>query len=182
MRPHFVEFYASSPKRLRAQATAAVNETLRQGSTTLVVGLDSLSILDDAAISGTIVALRGLREIGGTVRLVTQSVAHRRHIEAIGLDRIFDVFSSFDEAGRRDEQRDSSFLSPLLVARITRVLVGSLLFVALLLQPVTAQEDAPAASVVRSSQSMTHRFREVGLQRAMFFVSFADVGRFAYVE
>jgi anti-anti-sigma regulatory factor len=101
MKPHFVEFYASSPNGLRAQATAAVSDTMRGGSTILVVGLDSLSRLDDAALSATIVALRGLRETGGTVRLVTHSLAHRRQLEAMGLDRIFGVFASFEEAGER---------------------------------------------------------------------------------
>jgi anti-anti-sigma regulatory factor len=110
MKPHCVEFYASSPNGLRAQATAAVSDAMRRGSTILVVGLDSLSRLDDAEISATIVALRGLRETGGTVRLVTQSVAHRHLLKAMGLDRIFGVFASFEEAAERAEQRDCSFL------------------------------------------------------------------------
>jgi anti-anti-sigma regulatory factor len=104
MKPLFVEFYASSRTGLRAQATAAVNEAKRRGSTTLVVGLDSLATLDDAAISATIVALRGLRETGGTVRLVTQSVTHRQHLKAMGLDRIFAIFASFEEAAQPDER------------------------------------------------------------------------------
>ena len=91
MKPSFVEFYTSSPTGLRAQATAAVTDAKRRGSRILIVGLDSLVKLDDAAISATIVALRGLRALGGTVRLVTQSVTHRRHLAAIGLDRVFDA-------------------------------------------------------------------------------------------
>jgi anti-anti-sigma regulatory factor len=101
MQPLFVEFYASSQTGLRAQATSAVNEAKRRRSTILVVGLDSLARLDDAAIAATIVALRGLRETGGTVRLVTQSVTHRRQLKALGLDRVFDVFASYEEAGLR---------------------------------------------------------------------------------
>src|SRR5271168_2711750 len=113
MKPHFVEFYASSPNGFRAQAMAAVSDAMRQGSTILVVGLDSLSRLDDAAISATIVALRGLREIGGTVRLVTQSVAHREHLEAMALDRIFGVFASFEEASTpRSRSRTFERLRP----------------------------------------------------------------------
>jgi anti-anti-sigma regulatory factor len=98
MKPIFVEFYASSRTGLRAQATAAVSDAQHHGSTILVVGLDSLSKLDDAAVSAAILALRGLREIGGTVRLVTQSGSHRRRLFALGLDRIFDVFPSLDDA------------------------------------------------------------------------------------
>ena len=91
MGPLFVEFYTSSPTGLRAQATAAVNDAKRRRSKTLVFGLDNLAELDDAAISAAILALRGLHEIGGTVRLVTQNATHRRHLEAMGLDRIFDI-------------------------------------------------------------------------------------------
>jgi anti-anti-sigma regulatory factor len=98
MKPSFVEFYTSSPTGLRAQATAAVTDAKRRGSRILIVGLDSLVKLDDAAISATIVALRGLRALGGTVRLVTQSVTHRRQLEAIGLDRVFDVFATYEDA------------------------------------------------------------------------------------
>jgi anti-anti-sigma regulatory factor len=101
MKPLFVEFYASSPTGLRAQATAAVNDALRHGSTVLVLGLDSLAMLDDAAVSATILALRGLRAAGGTVRLVTQSGKHLRRLDALGLNRIFDVFGSLDEAENR---------------------------------------------------------------------------------
>ena len=98
MEPLFVEFYASSPTGLRAQATAAVSDAIRGGSTILVVGLDNLARFDAAAISAAIVALRGLREIGGTVRLVTRSATHRRSLEATGLDHVFDVFATREEA------------------------------------------------------------------------------------
>jgi anti-anti-sigma regulatory factor len=145
MKPHFVEFYTSSPNGLRAQAKAAVSDAMRRGSTILVVGLDSLPRLDDSAIAATIVAMRGLRATGGTVRLVTQNVTHRRLLEALGLDRIFGVFASFEEAGERGEQRDRSFFSRLLLSQIARVALGTLLFVTPLLQAVSAQEDASAA-------------------------------------
>jgi anti-anti-sigma regulatory factor len=86
IQPLFVELYASSPMGLRAQTVAAADETLRQGATTLVLGLDNLPTLDDAAISATIVALRKLRESGGTVRLATRNADHRRHLALTGLD------------------------------------------------------------------------------------------------
>jgi anti-anti-sigma factor len=121
MKPLFVEFYTSSPTGLRAQAADAVNDALSRGSKVLVVGLDSLSSLDNAAISATIVALRRLRENGGTVRLVTRSAAHRQHLSSMGLDRIFDVFTSFEEAGERDERNHGSILSQLLADVIARV-------------------------------------------------------------
>ncbi len=86
------ELYDSSSSGLRAQATAAADEALRRGSSILVLGLDSLSELDAAAVSAMIVALRKLREVGGSVRLVTLNADHREHLAATGLDRIFKVF------------------------------------------------------------------------------------------
>jgi anti-anti-sigma regulatory factor len=90
--PLFVELYSSSLSGLRAQAVRAAHETRRQGATILVFGLDSLSALDDAAISAALVALRMLREIGGTVWFVTANGAYRKYLAATGLDRIFKVY------------------------------------------------------------------------------------------
>ena len=96
--PHLVKLHASSPSGLRAQAAMAADETLRLRSTNLLLGLDGLSILDDAAISGTIVALRKLRDIGGTVGLVTGNPAHRKRLAQLGLDRVFDIMASPEDA------------------------------------------------------------------------------------
>jgi hypothetical protein len=74
-----------------------------------------------------IVALRRLREAGGTVRLVTQSVAHRKRLVVTGLDRIFDVFATAEDALGRNERRQRTVLSHVLEARITQVIVATLL-------------------------------------------------------
>jgi anti-anti-sigma regulatory factor len=104
-----VELYSSSLGGLRAQTVAAAHETLRRSATVLVLGLDSLAALDDAAISATIVALRILREVGGTVWLVTGNAAYRDYLALTGLDRIFEVWASVSEAdGRSDEPRTIS--------------------------------------------------------------------------
>jgi anti-anti-sigma regulatory factor len=124
MRPHFVEFYSNLPIGLRAQAADAANDALRRGSTVLILGLDRLSTLDHEALSATIVARRRLREFGGTVRLVTRSVAHRKRLAAAGLDRIFDVFTSAEEAQALHERHRGSVLSHFLGARIAQVVVA----------------------------------------------------------
>jgi anti-anti-sigma regulatory factor len=98
--PHLVKLQSSSPSELKTQATVAVEETLRRHTTSLLLGLDGLSILDDAVIAETIVALRKLRDVGGTVRLVTASPAHRVRLAQLGLDRIFEVFASPEAASR----------------------------------------------------------------------------------
>jgi anti-anti-sigma regulatory factor len=91
MKPSFVEFYASSSSSIRAQATSAVDDALLHGTTLLVLGLDNLPALDDTVLSAAIVALRRLREVGGSVRLATQNPAHRKRLAQTGLDRIFPV-------------------------------------------------------------------------------------------
>jgi anti-anti-sigma regulatory factor len=75
-----------------------VDDALRRGATLLVLGLDNLPALDDAAISATIAASRRLREAGGSVRLVTQSAAHRNRLSQMGLDRVFGVFANAEDA------------------------------------------------------------------------------------
>lgn len=92
--PHFVKLHSGSPTGLRAQTAMAVEETLRLRTTSLLLGLDDLSILDDAVIAGTIVALRKLRDVGGTVCLVTGNDTHRKRLAQLGLDRVFDVLAS----------------------------------------------------------------------------------------
>jgi anti-anti-sigma regulatory factor len=103
--PYFVELYSSSPRGLRAQATAAANETLRRRGTTLLLGLDNVPTLDDGVLSATIVALRRLREVGGTVRLVTQNSSHRKRLAITGLDRVFYSLASAEETMTRDNRR-----------------------------------------------------------------------------
>jgi hypothetical protein len=76
--PHFIDLYTSSRTELRAQLSAAVDETLRRRSLTLLVGLDSLPNLDDGVLAAAIIALRRLRESGGTLRLKTGNASHRR--------------------------------------------------------------------------------------------------------
>ena len=94
MNAHFVKLHSGSPAGLRSQTAAAVEETLRLRTTSLLLGLDALSILDDAVIASMIVALRELRDVGGTVRLVTGNGAHRKRLAQLGLDRVFDVLSN----------------------------------------------------------------------------------------
>ena len=85
------------PCGLRAQTKAAVEQTLRQDQKTLVFGLDSLPVLDDAAVSAFILAQRKMRDAGGSVRLVTQRPAHRQYLALTGLNRVFDVAARAEE-------------------------------------------------------------------------------------
>jgi hypothetical protein len=87
MAPYFVEVHSGSTTGLRAQTKAAVDEALRRRATTLLLGLDSLSTLDDALLSATIVALRRLRDAGGTVRLVTRKTSQRTRLASADVCR-----------------------------------------------------------------------------------------------
>jgi anti-anti-sigma regulatory factor len=93
-----IDLYTSSGTGLRAQAVSAADETLRLGRNTLVFGLDSLAALDDNVMSATIVALRRLRDVGGSVRLVTRNPAHLQRLATTGLDRVFSIYSNAAEA------------------------------------------------------------------------------------
>jgi anti-anti-sigma regulatory factor len=66
--------------------------------TMLIIGLDRLAAIDDEAMSAIIVALRRVRETGGTIRLVTRNAHHHERLSIAGLDRIFEVFGSIDDA------------------------------------------------------------------------------------
>jgi anti-anti-sigma regulatory factor len=90
-KPHFIELYTDSLTELRAQFSAAVDETRRRQSLLLEVGLDSLPNLDDSVIAAAITALRRLREFGGTLRLITKKPSHRRTLSATGLDHVFEL-------------------------------------------------------------------------------------------
>ena len=126
--PYFVELHAGSVNGLRAQASEAVHGMLQQRSTNLLLGLDDLSMLDDAAISATIVALRRIRSIGGTVRLVTGNASHRQRLAQVGLDRVFDILASPEEAYSRGGRPSGPFRISEL-ARALRTVAGSRLFV-----------------------------------------------------
>ena len=92
------DLYASSATGLRAQAVRAADDALARGRATLVIGLDNLKAFDDAVASATILALRRLRDAGGSVRLVTANDAHRQRLALTGLDRVFEIYPNACEA------------------------------------------------------------------------------------
>jgi hypothetical protein len=67
----------------------------------LLLGLDSLTTIDDRVISAAIVALRRLRDLGGAVGLITRNTSHRKRLADIGLDRVFDILASVEETNPR---------------------------------------------------------------------------------
>ncbi len=98
----FVELLNGSPVALRAQLVDAARSTLTQGKTTLVVALDAVRSLDDAALASLVVALRTLRAAGGTIRLVATREDLRERLALTGLTNVFEVFVSREDAEGAD--------------------------------------------------------------------------------
>ncbi len=88
-----VELFESSGAGLRAQARAAAEQSLKQRRTTLTIGLDNLWSVGDAAVAALIVALRTMRDSGGTIRLLTHKPEHRRRLLLNGLDRVMTLIA-----------------------------------------------------------------------------------------
>ncbi len=86
-----VQLYESSRAGLRAQATTAASDVLRAGQKTLTFGLDNLSNVGDDAVAALIIALRKMREDGGTIVLETTNEQHQRALVLNGLDRIMSI-------------------------------------------------------------------------------------------
>jgi anti-anti-sigma regulatory factor len=86
-----VQLYESSRAGLQAQATAAASDVLRAGQKTLTFGLDNLSNIGDDAVAALIIALRRMREEGGTIVLETTNERHQQALLLNGLDRIVSI-------------------------------------------------------------------------------------------
>jgi anti-anti-sigma regulatory factor len=86
-----VQLYQSSRAGLQAQAAAAASDVLRAGQKTLTFGLDNLSNIGDDAVAALIVALRKMREEGGTIVLETTNAQHQQALLLNGLDRVVSI-------------------------------------------------------------------------------------------
>lgn len=147
MKPVFIEVLSGSPEALRAQLAAAARMTLAQGKTTLVVVLDALRVLDDGAIAAMITALRTLRAAGGTIRLVTERDEHRSRLSLTGLDQVFEVFATREDAERRASARHESAADRVRFAIRAASAVFALLFASMLWPSgASAQDNGRVAS------------------------------------
>jgi anti-anti-sigma factor len=77
-----------------AVATRRLEGMLMEGlsrSRRLLLNLDHLPVLDNAAIRGLIRMLRRVREAGGTLVLCVTRPEHRNVLRLTALDRVFEV-------------------------------------------------------------------------------------------
>jgi anti-sigma B factor antagonist len=80
------------------QARAAVVEALSLGAGRLVLDLSELAFVDSAGLGVVIGALRRVRSAGGELRVVEPPAGPRRVVALTGLDTLFPVVASIDEA------------------------------------------------------------------------------------
>lgn len=71
---------------------------LEQGAREIVVDLTKVDYLDSTALGVLIGGLKRLRENDGNLMLICPSARIRRVFEITGLDKIFDIHDSEDEA------------------------------------------------------------------------------------
>ena len=71
---------------------------LESGSRDLVVNLTKVDYLDSTALGVLIGGLKRMREMDGNMVLVCPSPRIRRVFEITGLDKIFDIFNTEEEA------------------------------------------------------------------------------------
>jgi anti-sigma B factor antagonist len=83
----------TSPK-LKTEITSAVDG----GCTNLVVDLDGLTFIDSSGLGVLVSGLRRVKEHGGTLRLVCTTDAILKIFRITGLDKVFPLFASMEEA------------------------------------------------------------------------------------
>lgn len=74
-----------------AALSTRVLDALGDGSKTVAVDLDAITVLDSAAMRRLITLLRRTREHGGELRLITARADIRRSLAVTALDKIFHV-------------------------------------------------------------------------------------------
>ena len=73
-------------------------DLLDSGSQRVIVNLQSVDYLDSTALGVLIGGLKRLRERNGSLDLICPNPRIKRIFEITGLDKIFDIFNTEDEA------------------------------------------------------------------------------------
>ncbi len=78
----------------------ALVEQLEAGCVYLVVDMDQVAFIDSSGLGVLVGALRRAKERSGAVRLVCSRENVLKIFRITGLDKVFPIFSSVEEAGR----------------------------------------------------------------------------------
>jgi anti-sigma B factor antagonist len=155
MKSVVVALLSGSPEAVRAQVVEATRATLSQGKMALILALDTLQALDDPALNAVIIALRTMRAAGGTVRLVTSREDHRSRLSLTGLDRVFEIFATVEEAERAgaapESRKDRIRFAIRAASAAIALLIGTVLFPAAgraQVGPNTAPSEPAALAVL----------------------------------
>ncbi len=87
-----VDVYTSP--RLKREIADAVDA----GCVEIVVDLDSIGFIDSSGLGVLVSALRRVKEQGGTMRLVCTRESILKIFRITGLDKVFPLFASVEEA------------------------------------------------------------------------------------
>lgn len=87
----------TAPK-LRERLTAAIDE----GATRIIVDLEGVGFMDSTGLGSLVGGLKRVKERGGSMVLVCTNRAVLRILSITGLDRVFPVADSLDEALAKD--------------------------------------------------------------------------------
>jgi len=71
---------------------------LESGNKQMIIDLTKVEYLDSTALGVLIGGLKRMREMDGNMMLVCPSARIRRVFEITGLDKIFDIYNTADEA------------------------------------------------------------------------------------
>lgn len=87
-----VDVYTSP--RLREELTSVMDA----GCANIIVDLDKLGFIDSSGLGVLVSALRRVKERGGTLRLVCTKESILKVFRITGLDKVFPLFATVDEA------------------------------------------------------------------------------------
>lgn len=76
----------------------AIVDIVDDGCTSLVLDLEQVSFIDSSGLGVLISGLRRVKEHGGTLRLVCTKDSILKIFRITGLDKVFPVFATADEA------------------------------------------------------------------------------------
>jgi anti-sigma B factor antagonist len=77
---------------------AAFREHVRNGRFCHIVDLRALELVESSTLAALISALRIVRQVGGSLLLVTEKPQARKILTLTGLDRIFQAYATLGEA------------------------------------------------------------------------------------
>lgn len=77
---------------------ARIEQLIRGGTRRLLVSLEEVGFLDSSGLGALVVAMKGMREVGGRMALICSRESVLKVFTVTGLDRVFAIHASVAEA------------------------------------------------------------------------------------